>query len=80
MMEEKYQSESWVHIYTDGSAKDAFKCGGVRVHIIFRNGKTQDKPYQQANTVLTTKQKLTQLLMQHTPSETEWMKASKLSS
>ena len=43
MMEERYPSESWIHIYTDGSAKDAIKCGGAGVHIIYPNGETLDE-------------------------------------
>ena len=74
------KSESWIHIHTNGSAKDAVKYGGAGVHIIFSNVKPKMKPYQQASTVLTTEQKLTQLLMQHTPTETEEMKTPKLSS
>ena len=42
-MEEKYPSESWIHIYTDGLAKDAVKRGDAGVHISFPNGKTQDE-------------------------------------
>ena len=43
MIEEKYPSENWIHVYTDWSAKDAIKCKGVEMHIIFPNDETQDE-------------------------------------
>ena len=33
MLDENYPQESWTHVYTDGSAKDAIKDGGAGVHI-----------------------------------------------
>ena len=46
MIEERYPNESWIHFYTDGSAKDAVKYGGTGVHIIFPNGKIVDEAIQ----------------------------------
>ena len=41
MLEERYPEESWIQVYTDGSATDAVKCGGAGVHIQYPNGERQ---------------------------------------
>ena len=41
MLEEKYQSESWVRVYTDGSATNATTKGRIGIYIQFLNGEQQ---------------------------------------
>jgi ribonuclease HI len=38
MLEEMYPQETWIRIYTDGSAKDAIRSGGAGLHIQYPNG------------------------------------------
>ena len=43
MLEESYPKETWVHAYTDGSAKDATSCGGAGVFIQHPDGEEQNR-------------------------------------
>lgn len=38
MLEERYPADSWIRVYTDGSATNAVKCGGAGVYIQCPNG------------------------------------------
>lgn len=43
MLEEQYPSESWVRVYTDGSATNATTKGGAGIYIEYPNGERQSK-------------------------------------
>ena len=43
MLEEKYPFESWVRVYTDGSATNATTKGGVGIYIQYPNGEQQSE-------------------------------------
>jgi ribonuclease HI len=43
MLEEKYPSESWVRVYTDGSTTNATTKGGAGIYIQYPNGEQQSK-------------------------------------
>ena len=41
MLDEKYPSENWARVYTDGSATNATTNGGAGVYIEYPNGEKQ---------------------------------------
>ena len=41
MIEDQYPHEAWLHVYTDGSATDATRCGGAGVYIRYPSGEQQ---------------------------------------
>ena len=43
MLEEKYPSESWVRVYTDGSTTNAITKGGAGIYIQYLNGEQQSE-------------------------------------
>ena len=43
MLEENYPSESWVRVYTDGSATNATTKGGAGIYIQYPNGEQQSE-------------------------------------
>jgi hypothetical protein len=43
MVEEKYPSESWVRVYTDGSATNATTKEGAGIYIQYPNGEQQSE-------------------------------------
>jgi ribonuclease HI len=43
ILEEKYPSESWVKVYTDGSATNATTKGGAGIYIQYTNGEQQSE-------------------------------------
>jgi ribonuclease HI len=43
MLEEKYSSESWVRVYTDGSTTNATTKGGAGIYIQYPNGEQQSE-------------------------------------
>ena len=72
MLEEEYPSETWVRVYTEGSATNVTTKRGAGIYIKYPNGDQQyQRQYQQAYIVQTTKLKKKPLLMLHTPSKTK---------
>ena len=43
MLEERYPEESWIRVYTDGSATNAVKSGGAGVYIQYPNGEQTEE-------------------------------------
>ena len=41
MIEDHYPPDSWIHVFTDGSATQAVKDGGAGIYIKFPDGQTQ---------------------------------------
>ena len=42
MIDEKYPQESWIHVYTDGSATNAVENGGEGILVHFPGGETAE--------------------------------------
>ena len=76
MLEEKYSSESWVRVYTDGSTTNATTKGGAGIYIQYPNGEQQSEA--QAYTVPTTKLKGKPSFMLHIPSSAKLITTFKL--
>ncbi|XP_045161045.2 uncharacterized protein LOC123525949 [Mercenaria mercenaria] len=41
MIQDSYPSETWTHVYTDGSASAAIKGGGARIFILYTSGRSE---------------------------------------
>ncbi|CAC5403311.1 unnamed protein product [Mytilus coruscus] len=69
MLADEYPSDSWVRVYTDGSAISATTKGGAGIYIEYPTEINNHGQYQQAYIVQTTKLKKKPLFMLHTPSK-----------